>query len=128
MPLRDGDPEPFVLVVEDDDDLRDSLLALIDSVGLHALGAADGRQALACMRGRVRPSLILLDLMMPGMDGWTLRGRLLRDPELARIPVIVLTAHGDTGYAERALRALAVLRKPFGVEPLEALLHCCFPR
>jgi CheY-like chemotaxis protein len=84
---------PFeVLVVEDDDDVREALLLLLDNEGVHAVGAADGRDALDRIKAGFRPSLILLDLMMPVMDGERFLRARKADPELASIPVVVVSA------------------------------------
>ncbi len=85
--------DPFdVLVVEDDDDVREALVLLLDSEGVNAVGATDGRDAIDRIKAGFRPSLILLDLMMPVMDGERfLRARII-DPDLASIPVVVVSA------------------------------------
>ncbi|HKB72021.1 MAG TPA: response regulator [Thermoanaerobaculia bacterium] len=81
-----------VLVVEDDDDVREALLFLLEDEGVHAVGATDGRDALEKIENGLRPALILLDLMMPVMDGERfLRARKV-DPGLAAIPVVVVSA------------------------------------
>ncbi|HEY3109037.1 MAG TPA: response regulator, partial [Chloroflexota bacterium] len=89
-----------ILVVEDDDDIRDSLTTLLIVSGFRVLSARNGREALAVLNECERPAVILLDLMMPEMDGWSFRAAQLRDPETAEIPVIVLTAHADPGDIE----------------------------
>jgi len=85
--------DPFdVLVVEDDDDVREALLLLLGSEGVHAVGATDGRDAIDRIKAGFHPRLILLDLMMPVMDGERfLRARMI-DPELSSIPVVVVSA------------------------------------
>jgi CheY-like chemotaxis protein len=98
-----------VLVVDDDRDIRELLVELLASEGYEVASAADGRRALAEARSR-RPDVILLDLMMPVMSGWEFREAQLRDPELAGIPVVVVTAFEDS------LDGTALLRKPFLVE------------
>jgi CheY-like chemotaxis protein len=81
-----------VLVVEDDDDVREALLFLLEDEGVHAVGATYGRDALEKIENGLRPALILLDLMMPVMDGERfLRARKV-DPGLAAIPVVVVSA------------------------------------
>ena len=125
MGAADAADSPLVLVVEDDFDLRDALLSLLEVFGVRAAGVEDGTAALAFLRTGESPKLILLDLMMPRMDGWTFRGAQLRDPDLAAIPIVIVTAHPDVEYAERALGALAALRKPFAVESLATILAQC---
>ncbi len=85
--------DPFdVLVVEDDDDVREALLLLLDNEGVHAVGATDGLDALGRIEAGFRPSLILLDLMMPVMDGEKFLRARKANPALASIPVVVVSA------------------------------------
>jgi len=98
-----------VLVVDDDRDIRELLVELLASEGYAVASAADGQRALAEARA-TRPDVILLDLMMPVMSGWEFREAQLRDPELADIPVLVVTAF------EESLDGTELLRKPFLVE------------
>lgn len=85
-----------VLVVEDEAPARAGMELLLRGAGYEAVGAPNGQEALDMLRSGVRPRVILLDLLMPVMDGWTFRREQLRDPQLAHIPVIVLSAlhHG----------------------------------
>jgi CheY-like chemotaxis protein len=98
-----------VLVVDDDRDIRELLVELFASEGYEVASASDGRRALAEARAR-RPDVILLDLMMPVMSGWEFREAQLRDPALADIPVVVVTAF------EESLDGTELLRKPFLVD------------
>jgi CheY-like chemotaxis protein len=85
-----------VLVVEDDGVIRAGMEQLLQSAGYDVVSATDGRNALDLLRAGAAVDAILLDLMMPVMDGWAFRREQLRDPRLAHIPVIVLSAlhHG----------------------------------
>ena len=84
----------------------------------------DGAAALAHLRAAARlPCVILLDLMMPGMNGYQFRAAQLEDPALARIPVILLTADVMIKEKAAALRVAACLRKPVGVAELCAAIH-----
>ena len=98
-----------VLVVDDDRDIRELLVEFLASEGYDVASAPDGRRALAEARAH-RPDVILLDLMMPIMSGWEFREAQLGDPELADIPVVVVTAF------EESLDGTELLRKPFLVE------------
>jgi CheY-like chemotaxis protein len=90
-----------VLVVEDEDMIRESLVEFLDEQGYDAVGATDGRDALQKLRASPEHwCVILLDLMMPIMDGEAFRDEQRLDPALARIPVGVLSAYRDV--AERA--------------------------
>ena len=87
-----------VLIVEDDAAAREALAAFLEAEGYPVREAANGREALE--RAQEGVGAILLDLMMPVMDGWEFRALQLRDPTLAAIPVMVITADG--GARDRA--------------------------
>jgi CheY-like chemotaxis protein len=106
---------PRVLIVEDDADIRETLAELLATAGYDTAQAANGREALDQAR-RAPPDLIVLDLMMPVMDGWQFRSAQRRDPALAPIPVIVVSASGATA----SIDADAFLQKPFPMERLVA--------
>jgi len=118
-----------VLVVEDDTDLRESLSQALRDHGFGVTPATNGQEALDLLHAGARPSVILLDLMMPGLNGWQLRAALRRDPGLARIPQVVISAYMDE--AEQAVLALPpddCLRKPFHIRILiDALERHCEP-
>lgn len=98
-----------MLVVDDDVDIREPLVELFENEGYGVASASDGRQALAEAR-RFRPDVILLDLRMPVMNGLEFRAEQARDPSLAGIPVIVISAEAhDMG-------ATLHLPKPFHLE------------
>jgi len=80
-----------VLVVDDDRGVRDSLVELFEEEGYDVESAANGLEALECMK-RARPSIVILDLMMPVMNGWELYERMKSDPLLCSIPVCILSA------------------------------------
>jgi CheY-like chemotaxis protein len=110
-----------VLVVDDDADLRRRLRGLLEKAGWAADEAANGREALE--RLAARPSLILLDLLMPVMDGFEFLAELRRRAEFGSVPVVVLTAKDLTAPDHDRLRGSveAVLRKgPLGSEQLLA--------
>lgn len=115
-----------VLVVDDDRDIRDSLVELLQDQGYQAEGAANGLEALEVMRtGQELPCVILLDLMMPMMDGWEFREAQLKNPAWTQIPVIVISAYGDLDAKARAL-AVEHLRKPLALRTLmEAVRRHC---
>jgi CheY-like chemotaxis protein len=114
-----GENEGMVLVVDDDQGIREGLEMMLQLHGLAVSTAADGAEALDRLRSGRRPCLILLDLMMPGMNGFELRRILLEDPELAAIPVVVITGAGVLVDQQRSAELSAeVLRKPFEVQTL----------
>jgi PAS domain S-box-containing protein len=82
--------EPLVLLVDDDDEYREVLGAHLRKAGFDVVEATDGSAALDVVRA-TRPAVIIVDLMMPGMDGWTLLEHLASDPDAARVPVVVVS-------------------------------------
>ena len=120
-----------MLVVEDDADIRASIADVLEHQGYDFLGAANGAEALATLRALRRdpaarlPCLILLDLMMPIMDGGTFRTKQVADPELASIPVLLMSAYRDVAEQARAL-GIEYLPKPIGVRRLmEGIQRYC---
>src|SRR5262249_13025177 len=116
-----------VLVVEDDNDLRESLTQALSDHGFAVTPASNGQQALDLLRGGARPALILLDLMMPVLNGWELRAALRDDPQLADIPQLVISAYMDE--AEQHVLSLPAddcIRKPFHIRVLIDAIerHC----
>jgi len=118
-------PQGSILVVEDDPDVRDALTTILETEGYHVVKACDGQEALGQLRAST-PSLILLDLYMPVMNGWAFRAEQLRDPKLASIPVVVVSA--DSMVAKRAadLGAAGYVGKPIDFDRLLSLVatHC----
>jgi CheY-like chemotaxis protein len=109
-----------ILVVDDDADTRMAIAQLLEDAGYHALTASDGLQALEILRRepRLRPSLVLLDVMMPNMDGKQFREQQRLDAELGKIPVIVFSAHDEVARIARTLEANDYLAKPFEASEL----------
>ena len=106
---------PTVLLVEDDVDVREAVADTLEEAGYHVIVARHGLEALGLLRaGSPRPCLILLDLMMPVMDGWQFRDEQRKHPELAQIPVVALSAHSGL----RDLDAADHLRKPIQLRML----------
>jgi DNA-binding response OmpR family regulator len=107
-----------VLIVEDDHDLREMMAQLLTLEGFDADTVANGREALEYLHGRRIPHVILLDLMMPVMDGWEFHRRMTADPALAPVPIIVLSALDQVRATN--IRAAAFLKKPLD---FDRLLH-----
>ena len=105
-----------LLVIEDDVDIREALDGLLSMEGFHVAGCSNGREALNWLRASPKPDVILLDLMMPVMDGWQFRVAQKEDPDLATIPVLALSA--DATAKAAAIDADAYLRKPVDYETL----------
>lgn len=104
-----------IIVVEDDTDLGESVCELLRVSGYQAMHAVDGIAALDAIGNGYLPDLILLDLMMPRMDGWEFREAMLRDKRLKNIPVVVFSA---AGQILRPINADQILRKPVAPETL----------
>ena len=109
---------PVLFVVEDDHDVREALTQLLRDAGYHVEWAVDGEEALRALRLGLRPAAILLDLMMPVMDGFEFRARQRSDPAIAAIPVILMTADRAVAPEVRTLDVAALLAKPARVADL----------
>ena len=114
-----------LLLVEDDRAIRDTLRELLEDEGYRVQWAGNGRDALAQLRAGLPPRLILLDLMMPVMNGWEFREAQRSDPALARIPVIVLSADDPLAEKVSGMDVAGWLSKPFQLSVLlDAILRC----
>jgi CheY-like chemotaxis protein len=115
-----------VLIVEDDEDLREMMAQLLTLEGFQTATVANGREALDYLHQATKPDIILLDLMMPVMDGWEFRRQQQADPNIAPVPVIVLSAL-DQSRAD-TLHATAFLKKPLDFDRLLWLVRAyCRP-
>jgi CheY-like chemotaxis protein len=111
-----------LLLVEDDDDLRLTVAEVLRDHGVEVVEASNGVEALAWMHEHEKPAAIVLDLMMPKMDGMQFRAAQLADPELRDIPVVFMTASTVVQSVLDEAGAAAVLRKPVTIEELCAVL------
>ena len=92
----DKSAKPTVLVIDDDEDIRTTIRDVLEDQGFAVACAANGREALdMLLRDESKPALILLDLTMPEMDGWTFRQEQQKVPRLAQIPVVLFSGHHD---------------------------------
>jgi CheY-like chemotaxis protein len=108
-----------VLVVDDDADVRESIGDALEEEGYRVTSASNGKEALRLLKDdKIRPDIILLDIMMPEMDGWAFRAEQRKDPELASIPVLVFTAYGSPKDIAQELQAAGFLRKPLRLHEL----------
>jgi CheY-like chemotaxis protein len=112
---------PAILVVDDDADCRESLQQVLEDAGYAVAIAGDGREALQALESGTRPAAILLDLMMPVMDGREFLAEIKRRPAFAAIPVIVVSAWGRQVQGVEA--AQDFLEKPVDLEPLLGLIQ-----
>lgn len=116
-----------IVVVEDDELIRESLLEVLADNGYEAIGAGDGREALDKLAELdAPPCLIILDLMMPVMDGHEFRRHQLRDPVIQSVPVVVISAFHDLDELTRDLGPVAHCRKPLRLDDFLTIVqtHC----
>jgi len=118
-------PAKRVLLIEDDFLLREMVTMVLGGVGYMVATATNGADAFQRLRHYEKPQLILLDLMMPGMDGWHFREEQKKDPQLASIPVVVISALGDLEEMASSLGAAAYLKKPVESAKLLETVRCC---
>jgi CheY-like chemotaxis protein len=114
--------ERSILIVEDDLDVREALTQVLEFEGYAVVGATNGQEALDHLRAGNVPSLILLDLMMPVMDGLQFRSVQMDDPSLAAIPVIVISADGKVDQKVASLGVAGYMKKPLDVDSLLAMI------
>jgi CheY-like chemotaxis protein len=119
-----GSGTSTILLVEDDIGAREALSDILREEGFRVATANNGQEALDYLHAEPRPCLILLDLVMPVMDGWEFREKQLQEDRFAAIPVLVLTATAGEGV--RSIAPLDVLRKPVDFTALLARVerHC----
>ncbi len=125
-PADPADPISTILVAEDHLDSRDALRALLEAFGYRVLVAVDGRQAVEIALSE-HPDLVLMDIMMPEMDGFEATRALRRDSRTAELPIIAVTAM--EGAQQLALQAGAddFVRKPVDIRGLVAKVHRFLP-
>ena len=117
---------PTVLVVDDDPDIRDTVAEVLSDEGYSVELACNGRDALDRLAtAQAKPDLILLDLMMPELDGWGFMAEVQKVPRLAEIPVIVFSAQSVSPESASALRVCGFLRKPLRLHELLELVGRC---
>ncbi|HWC65466.1 MAG TPA: response regulator [Thermoanaerobaculia bacterium] len=107
-----------VLVVEDDPDSREVFSELLRGQGYQVVSVPSGRAAIAYLRDQERPSVILLDMLMPEMDGWQFRRAQQGDPRIAGIPVVVVSALKAVENSAKRFGAVAFLGKPVSPDDL----------
>ena len=106
-----------IFVIDDDDDTRSCVVAVLKEEGYRVRSSNNGREALDLLETSEAPDLVLLDLMMPVMSGWEVLHEMARAPRLAALPVVVFTAAGTSLAGEVALTK-PVLRKPIDIDLL----------
>ncbi|HVV49407.1 MAG TPA: response regulator [Polyangia bacterium] len=119
----------LVSIVEDDDATREGLVEFLRNHQFAVLAASTSASALEMLHRGLEPSVILLDLMMPGLNGWDFRRLQMADARLQNIPVVVMTAMGVASDSTRAqLGEVTWLTKPFDVDALVKALTDVSPR
>ena len=118
-----------ILIVEDDPDVAGSVAEVLEASGYGTTIAANGREALDRLRSDELPDLILLDMMMPVMDGWQFRAEQRKSPALDAVPVVVVTADGNARGKAAAIQAAGQVQKPVTIDSLldEVERVCGFP-
>ncbi len=116
-----------LLLVEDDEDLRDVVSFALRSDTRRVIEAEDGLAALDLIEAQGLPDLILLDMNMPRMNGWEF-ARVMRERDLWRCPVVVITAAHDAARSAQEIGATAYLGKPFDLSSLSAVVDSCLAR
>jgi CheY-like chemotaxis protein len=121
--------EPHILLVEDDVSTRVAMALVLEFEGYQVVAVENGQQALDHLRRAAPPCVILLDLMMPLLDGWGFRDQQQRDPALAAIPLIVLSGDGSVKHTAAFQEAAGFLQKPVDIDKLLASVrrHCQRP-
>ncbi len=116
---------PRILVVDDDPNIRRLIIAALKREGYVFVQAANGQEALDAMRTE-RPDVVVLDLMMPLVSGWEVLEQRMKDAQLSRIPVILVSANRGPEIAQAVDRGIcAFLPKPFDIDVLRSLVHTC---
>ena len=116
----------FILLVEDDGDVREAMQEALEDEGYKVVGAIDGLDALERLRGAsALPDLVLLDLMMPRMSGAELRDAMTKVPEWRTIPVILLSADAQLRSKAEALDVTGYLQKPVTLNKLFETVASC---
>lgn len=119
-------PVRYVCVVDDDPDIREIVVLVLEASGYRVRTAADGEEALALLRREPGCCLVLLDLMMPGMNGWEFRALQKKDPAIASVPVVVLSGVREVDVQAASLDAAASIQKPIDLDALVSAVaqHC----
>lgn len=116
----------LILIIEDDADLARLEAEVLESAGYRTVIAANGYEALNQLRTSEHPDLILLDMMMPVMDGWKFREEQQKLPDVASIPVVVVTADGDARAKAASIHAAGHAVKPISIDSLlDAVEQIC---
>jgi CheY-like chemotaxis protein len=112
-----------VLVVEDDPDIREVLAMALGDLGYRVATACDGLEAMRQLLAGLRPSMVLLDMMMPHMDGAAVVHAMRRHPELADVPIALFSGHRSVRQIAESLHLAASLVKPIELDELRSAVE-----
>jgi CheY-like chemotaxis protein len=118
-------PAGVILLVEDEASMREVIEAVLQEEGYHVVCTVNGADALDILRAGLRPCMIILDLMMPVMDGWQFREQQLQDRELLKIPTVVYSAVGNISEAVHDLNVAGGFQKGDFKEMLRFVAQFC---
>ena len=107
-----------ILVVDDDNAIRETLRAILEDEGYRVAVAGNGREALDVLAAVGPPSICIIDLVMPVMNGWELCAALARQPALARVPVLLVSANSHVDAPPAGLETVHVMQKPISFDRL----------
>jgi CheY-like chemotaxis protein len=118
--------ELSILIVEDDDDIREAMAVFLETEGYRVVQARDGEEALRHLRSSERFCLVLLDLFMPVKNGWEFRAEQLNDPAIAHVPVVIISADRSAPQKAANLGAIGCMVKPIDFTRLldTVATHC----
>jgi CheY-like chemotaxis protein len=112
-----------ILVVEDDTSIRELLVELLESEGYEVASAVNGLEGIKYLQNNKRPDLILIDLMMPVMDGYTFRTEQLKNDVWAQIPTVVMSAEANAKDKMKSYKITAFLSKPVELDTILATVE-----
>jgi CheY-like chemotaxis protein len=117
-----------VLLIDDDKDTRETVASILEDEGFKVATAVHGEQAFTQLREGPPPRLILLDLVMPVMDGKLFLSRMLDIPRLASVPVVIISGSGNVDQAATSLKVAGALAKPIELDQLLGTVSRCISR
>jgi CheY-like chemotaxis protein len=114
----------LVMIVEDDKDIRETMAKFLANMGYTTISAGNGLEALSTLLDRKNiPCVVILDLMMPKMNGWEFRQEQLLRSDIANVPVILVSAIGNLHVERERLGAVDYLQKPFSLHQLHNVVQ-----
>ncbi len=121
--MSSPETQKLILIVEDDKDIRFSVAEVLEDSGFRTASAANGAEALAQLRQGLKPQLILLDLMMPVMDGFAFREEQRQHADWSKIPVVIMSADGNILAKKEKAGTAGYIRKPLDISDLITIVE-----